>query len=115
MLSNCLIWMRRHARYWGSHVPSVSEIESLCSASSWSSMTDVNALVLLPLCHSAPGESRGPPPYRVVPTARAMGGLVPGYVTLSDTAEMCAGTRRVLRYLFSAALSEFVKPARAAG
>ena len=54
---------------------------TLCSASSCSTSTDVNALVLLPICQSAYGEIVGPTPYRVRPTARLMPGVGPRKVT----------------------------------
>ena len=53
MFKSCLIVTPLQAGYCGNHLPSVSLIESLCSASSCSTSTDVNALVLLPICHSA--------------------------------------------------------------
>ena len=62
MFRSCLIVTPLHAGYSGSQVPSVSLIESLCSASSFSNSTDVNTLVLLPICHSASGEIADPPP-----------------------------------------------------
>jgi hypothetical protein len=57
----------------------------------------VKALVLLPTCHSALVDTGGPPPYRVVPTARLIGGVVPGKVTRSETAEMCSASPSVVR------------------
>ena len=72
-------------------------MESLPAASSCSKITAVNALVLLPICHSALVETGGPPPYRVVPTARLMAGSLPGKVTRSETAEMCSAFRRLVR------------------
>ena len=53
--------MWRQAGYWGSHVPIGSLMESLPSASSWSRITAVKALVLLPICHKALGDTGGPP------------------------------------------------------
>ena len=98
--------MVRQAGYWGSHFPSVSLIDSLPSASSCSSITAVKALVLLPICHSASGETGPPPPYRVVPAAMVMAGWFPRKVTVSATAEMCSACRRVARYRLRSLRSE---------
>ena len=87
----------RQAGYWGSHRPSVSVIDSLPSASSCSSITAVKALVLLPICHSASGDTGPPPPYRVVPAARLMAGSLPRKVTVSPTADMCSACPRSAR------------------
>ena len=97
MSSSCRMVMSRQAGYWGSHLPIRSLIDSLPSASSRSMITEVKALVLLPICHSARVDTGGPPPYRVVPVARLMLGLPPGKVTRSETAEMCSALRRVVR------------------
>src|SRR5579871_5845015 len=85
----------RQAGYCGSHLPIVSLIDSLPSASSCSTITAVNALVLLPIGQSALVGTGGPPEYLLVPTARLMAGLVPRKVTRSETAEMCSAFRRV--------------------
>src|SRR5581483_11119270 len=59
MSSSCLTVTRLQAGYCGSQVPSVSLIDSFRSASSCRSITDVNALVLLPICQSRAGRYRG--------------------------------------------------------
>jgi hypothetical protein len=67
--------MSRHAGYCGSHVPSVSRIDSLPSASSCNNTTEVNALVLLPTCHSESGGTGVVPPYCAVPAVASMLGF----------------------------------------
>src|SRR5512146_1565563 len=67
MFSRLLIVTSRHCGYCGSHRPSVSLIESRCCASSLSSSTDVNALVLLPICQRLFSGTGCVPPKRVVP------------------------------------------------
>jgi hypothetical protein len=61
-------------------------------------MTAVNALVLLPICHSAFDETGVPPAYRVVPTDASMPGRPAGYVAVSETAEMWSTGPRAARY-----------------
>ena len=61
MSSSWRMVMWRQAGYWGSHFPIGSLIDSLPSASSWSRITAVKALVLLPICHSALADTGGPP------------------------------------------------------
>jgi hypothetical protein len=61
MSSSWRMVMLRQAGCWGSHFPIGSLIDSLPSASSWSMITAVKALVLLPICHSALADTGAPP------------------------------------------------------
>ena len=97
MLSSRLIVMCRQAGYCGSHFPIGSLIDSLPAASSCSRMTEVKALVLLPIGSSVLVDTGPPPEYRFVPAARLMACVARGNAIRSETAEMCSAFRRAVR------------------
>jgi len=90
MCSRLLIVTSRHRGYCGSHRPTVSWMDSLCSVSSFSSRTDVNAFVLLPICQTLSGVTGREPPNLVVPALTSMVDTDPGRLTLSAAAETCS-------------------------
>src|SRR6185437_1838128 len=98
MLSSCLIVTLAHCGYWGSQCPTVSSIDSRCSASSRRISTEVNAFVLLPICTMLSAATGRLPPNRVVPAARSMVDGRPRRLTLSTAAETCSGWPRSRRY-----------------
>jgi hypothetical protein len=71
MFSSCSMVMDDHAGYSGSHLPSVSWMSSTPAASSFKTSTLVKLFVMLPICHSVPGQI-GPPFCKdVLPAAAA--------------------------------------------
>src|SRR4051795_1965132 len=91
MFSRRRIGTSRHCGYCGSHCPRVSSIDRRCSASSCSSSTEVNALVLLPICQTLSGRTGTEPPKVVVPALTSMVDPATGQVHAQ------AGGREVLR------------------
>jgi len=90
MCSSRSIVTFRHRRYCGSHFPSVSVRDRRCAASNCSIMIEVNALVLLPICHTLVLRTGAVPPMRMVPAPTSMVRPVRGKRTLSPAAEMCS-------------------------
>ena len=95
--SSCRIVIALHCGRCADHFPTVSSIESACSASSCKIVHAVKAFVLLPICQRLLAGSGVLPPYSVVPAARFTYGAAPRRLIVSDAAETCSDALCVLR------------------